>query len=140
MTNEQNSGLPAGIERDSQAHVDWLMKKRLLVIKRWPACPYAIGDIIEYSELIMIHASNGEPVLYPFKSLIECDGNVKEISWYELRTQKQMPGYVKHEGSTVVISTDNMHNGGVSFFEMFDYIPATRLEYEQFLNAGDGTK
>lgn len=162
MSNE--TGLPTGIEKDSQAHVDWLMVPRIICLgKEWSKCTtclrYMSGDILQqgksdpqYWDYIMgaLLSIKMNPADYPRL--------FRPLQWWENRSPEQMPGYVKlilQSDSTEIVDMIKWDFANKSFTLKSEPVktfalksslqsgfvtPATRAEYEQYLTAINGTK
>lgn len=153
----QVMGLPAGIEANSKEHVEWLMRERVEVISPWPGMPYGwkaglvlhvekqIGRyryyyryyVENYSEIGGAETKYSElPIHENFPHLF------RRKEWYEDRSPKEMPGYVKNKNGVVVaievydFKNDVILPKGVNFpykltSSLAEALPATLAEYEK---------
>lgn len=146
MTNEQTTGLPAGIEKDSQAHVDWLMNQRVICLGKegsifMPGHNKKTGSVIDlhYHPMPWNKGTDGWHIPQAVFGFIIFPDDFphlfRRLSWWEHRSKEQMPGYFDYHGligksdkpvaSYGLFDTDKF--GSVS---PKDCLPATRAEYE----------
>lgn len=98
MSNE--TGLPTGIEKDSQEHVDWLNEERVEIVAPWPGMPkwYNNGTVLtdDGNKVTMVHIP-GSMAGYKsdFSEVHKMPHLFRPLAWWEKRSPEQMPGCVK---------------------------------------------